>query len=77
MSWSVVTCPLWVINRHSATTIRMSAFGGKADIGGDELRFFQIEEGHSHAMAGGGFVVTRLGGSSLKIGGAYFFGAAH
>ena len=32
----------------------MSAFGGKADIGGDELRFFQIEEGHSHAMAGGG-----------------------
>ena len=55
----------------------MSAFGGIPDIGGDELRFFQIEEGHSHAMVGGGFVVTRLGGSSLKIGGAYFIGAAH
>ena len=25
-------CPLWVISRHSAATLRMSAFGGKADI---------------------------------------------
>ncbi len=25
-------CPLWVINGHFVTTLRMSAFGGKADI---------------------------------------------
>jgi len=25
-------CPLWVISGHFATTLRMSAFGGKADI---------------------------------------------
>ncbi len=25
-------CPLWVKSRHFATTLRMSAFGGKADI---------------------------------------------
>ena len=27
-----VVCPLWVKSRHSETTFRMSAFGGKADI---------------------------------------------
>ncbi len=26
-------CPLWVKSRLFATTLRMSAFGGKADIG--------------------------------------------
>ena len=25
-------CPLWVISRHFSTTLRRSAFGGKADI---------------------------------------------
>ena len=25
-------CPLWVKSRHFATTLRMSAFGGKADV---------------------------------------------
>ena len=37
-------CPLWVKSRHSATTLRMSAFGGKADVYNLSHTFFTLRD---------------------------------